>query len=989
MTERKDTNISDLEIKEIQAEIFREKSLRTGHISAFHVWWARRPNVLARVAVYLAITEEKNPQADFLRALGVVNPSEATLVEARSGVRDASWRWCVREHLLNPATSIDSISPSVPRVLDPFAGGGSIPMEAARLGCDAYAGDLNPLAFRILRATIEYPATLTLPTDTFSGTGPNGRWDGLGKELRCWAKKVEQHASERLTDLFPPDPSTGDPLDRYFWFVFARCTSSGCGTFYPLQPSLRIADGPTPISISFAWSDHGPVPRIVYGSARPQARRTFDCPACGCQHDAGSIAPENLSLRLCLARRTLPVTFLEVAAESQASFAPWSNETEAQLRRFLDLPQSQPLHVDLPAAYRNLKRRGANTFENLFSPRQLLVAAQYVDSISAVVDQMSASAMDRQRTEALSTYLSLFLGYLVSRNCRLCAWNAERADARPAFERATPALPNVFVERSPHGMMESWLASVIPAIEAASAVPAAARVFQSSATELPFPSDFFDAVVTDPPYYDAVPYADLSDFFWAWEGMINPGAAAVPTQHGHTEVLERLAIQDPETSYREGMCRAFEEVWRVLKPGRKFCLIFSGKATERFQDYVDLCQKAGLELLDIKLVPEQTIAAAGTPGVVTYLIYLRKPTREPAREPLQTTDAASLLDAATMGRSVRYAGLAELMANRISSADLADILPLGGKGAIVEQLMEVLADSDPREVLVRCFGIRGLREIANELSGNSSAELPTSTIEAILTHFGFSLPPMAHIDGAPQVRQRIRKMTSKIMQALQKEEMRGPFLEACTAIERLLRLSIWGWAQLTFGANRDAQLLAILRETQTDRRYDLNRLAMGDILVLLRKLPAAMATSPAGQLLEQKLGRAHVYSAKTTKFVEVLERLIATRNRVEHDKSGYWTDIDPGSARSDLAAVLADTERLLGALVDAKAIPVVVEPIKEVRDKWNRKAYVLALDDGTEKEAYFSSALQLGDCYLYFGTETNPKPVDPLLLPIEEVGEIA
>jgi hypothetical protein len=90
-----------------------------------------------------------------------------------------------------------------------------------------------------------------------------------------------------------------------------------------------------------------------------------------------------------------------------------------------------------------------------------------------------------------------------------------------------------------------------------------------------------------------------------------------------------------------------------------------------------------------------------------------------------------------------------------------------------------------------------------------------------------------------------------------------------------------------------------------------------------------------------------------------------------------------------LLRALSEMERLLPSLVDARAIPVIVEPTKEIRDKWNRRAYVLSWDDATEHEARFSSNLVVGACYLYFGTETNPRPVDPLVLGLEEIGNIA
>ena len=150
-----------------------------------------------------------------------------------------------------------------------------------------------------------------------------------------------------------------------------------------------------------------------------------------------------------------------------------------------------------------------------------------------------------------------------------------------------------------------------------------------------------------------------------------------------------------------------------------------------------------------------------------------------------------------------------------------------------------------------------------------------------------------------------------------------------------------------------------------------------------------MAAAPKANMIEQKLGRTHVYSTRKTKFVEGLERLVSLRNKVEHDKNGYWTNIDAASARGEYLQVLSEMERLLPTLVNVRAIPVIVEPIKEIRDKWNRRAYVLSRDDATEHEARFSSNLVLGGCYLYFETETNPRPVDPLILGLDEIGNFA
>jgi hypothetical protein len=975
----------------LDVEVSREKSLRRGNIWTLHPWWGRRPNVLARVASYVAITEEQQLQTELLTALGRVDVTAAALNEARSRVRDTSWRWYVEENLARNPSEIPRapMAPSRPKVLDPFAGGGSIPMEASRLGCDAYAGDLNPVAYRILRASLEFPAKLIQPDGASLGSSSDGSWDGLINELHHWATKIDERVIATIGDLFPPEPYSGSRIDRYFWFLFVRCQSPTCGVQFPAQRSLRLNNDSSSESLAFTWHHDKPTAVIVQLEEAREQRGFYTCPSCGFQTQSSSVDYDEMSWKVCLVRQGTAREFAPVSLDSQDEIAPWSNRDESRLQKFLTQPETKALHGELPDSYSHLKRKGLTSFDRLFSPRQLVVAAEYINAIRDSVEEMRRREFNDASVEALSIYLSLFVGHLVNRNSRLCSWNPARADSGTTFQRMLPILPRVFIEIAPNGLLKAWVKSVEPAIHAASEVSPAANIYQRSAAALPFEQEFFDAVVTDPPYYDAVPYSDLADFFWVWERMIvcEPESTSSPTSPYPLEILPGSSREASVGLYRTAMLLAFKEVSRVLKPGRKFCLIFSGRVTESFQEYIDLCREAGMELIDVKRVPEQASALAGISKTITYLIYLRKPSEPPVREPLQTTDGSEILDAAASGKPVLYAGLAELMAERLSEADLKSILPIGGRGASIEQLMEVLADRDPREVLVECFGKAGLREIANQLRGTD--EEVVSPIEVVLTHFGFAVPQVARPDGAPQARHKISRMVAKISQAAGKEDMRGPFLEVSTAIERLLKLSIWGWAQLIFGSSRDLKLLAILEEANPNRRYDLDKLYMGDVLVLFRELPKAMAAVPNARILERKFGRTHVYSNKKTKFVEVLDNLISLRNKVEHDKDGYWTNIDTGRARTELVQVLSETERLLSVLVDARAIPVVVEPIKEIRDKWNRRAYLLSADDGTEYEARFSSNLVLGSCYLYFGSDTNPRPVDPLVLNFDEVGKIA
>jgi hypothetical protein len=439
------------------------------------------------------------------------------------------------------------------------------------------------------------------------------------------------------------------------------------------------------------------------------------------------------------------------------------------------------------------------------------------------------------------------------------------------------------------------------------------------------------------------------------------------------------------------MLRAFEEIYRVLRPGRKLCLFFTGHATRSFQEYIDLCQQAGFEFIDVRSLPEAVRVLAEDPQQATYLIYLRKPVSTPVRERLKAAEAPSLLDAAAAGKSVLRAGLAELIAKELSDEDVKELLPPGGKGPAVEQLMEVIAETDPREMLERCFGLAGIRRIARSLNPDPEGTLVHGPVEFILSHFGFSLPALSQrVDGAAQVRQRLLVLRGKIAQAVDKASTFGPFLEGCAAVERLLRVAIWGWTQLLFASDRDTHLLNILQSAEPNKHHDLNRLTFGHIVALFRGLPDHIARSPRVALIEHKFGRRHIYLAndKKGKFADRLGEMVESRNMVEHNKGGYRDVTALPQLRQDLASVLQRAVQLLGELSEARAIPRVAEPIQEIRDKWSRMTYRLNLDDGMDVEAYFSETLALGGSYLYFGTETNPRPVDPLVLCIDELGTI-
>jgi len=219
-----------LPIKAISEEASREKSVRRGHISTLHLWWARRPLVACRAAVYGALVPAsrfvpENGTDQQKRSLGRANAarfvtelckypgSPRYIEEAQRHILEAHARR-LTEELGKPVTVEDIVEGRQPRpkVLDMFAGGGAIPLEALRLGCEAYALDLNPVAHIIELCTLVYPQKYGKPDPNAKGmTGPNGTWGGLAKEVKYWGEWVLEKVKAEIGDLYPPIP------DPEFW----------------------------------------------------------------------------------------------------------------------------------------------------------------------------------------------------------------------------------------------------------------------------------------------------------------------------------------------------------------------------------------------------------------------------------------------------------------------------------------------------------------------------------------------------------------------------------------------------------------------------------------------------------------------------------------------------------------------------------------------------------------------------------------------------
>jgi hypothetical protein len=959
----------------------KEKSSFQRHPAAIHTWWARHSGAFSRVATYLGLTQKRDVDSSFLEALAAYPPSATTLTIATRHVRDMQWRqaWSDATGPQNSSPTEQQDAPELPppRVLDPFCGAGGIPLEAARLGCSAYANDLNPVAFHITQATSYFPGKFGCSDPASIGTNRTGQWGGLSQELSHWTKVVSAVADARIEAIFPHTES-----HTFIWFHTARCPS--CGTTVPLQMNHTLVRGKSPIEV--VLSADGSALQSGSGAATTPSFRSehrLACLSCGF-HGELTQSDSSDGASLVLGAVGTGTAFQSVERSETSKYYRWVPEYDERIMRIKD-SEWQALDLPLPQLYSRSRSLGCNTFADLFTPRQRLVALEYAAAIREAAAQMKGLGISAERVQAIVTYLTFLVDFIIERNSKLCRWNPNAKRAETAFMRPSFYLPRVFVETHPRKLVTQWLSRILPALTELCSTPPIESATCGDAKQLPHPENFFDAVITDPPYFDNVPYSELSDYFWVWERPLLTLAEADETSTSSSAAETKrdpsiLSREDVKENHWRGYRAATGEIFRVLKPGRLFTLFVTSPNPSVFDTYISLSQEAGFELFSIRHLE------AGWDKHRTYIVYFKKPHIRNSALRSETISAAQILEAVESNRPLLYEGLAQLLLDELDETEMQGLLSDEYKGTTFECLMEVLADRDLRELLTGLFGGVGLRRLVKK-SGIGQGEASASPEDQLLSHFGFGTPTPRVLHGAHQIVKQLRQLVSRVDLAQDKAIVRGLFLEGSTSFERLLRSTIWAWASLAFGENRDAELLRVLQESPEgkDRHYSLDRLTFGNISALFRRLPGAIAQSSMAPLIERKLGRRHVYNAmeKQSKPFAKLEELISLRNKIEHDKKGFWSDANLDTAKNCVSDALVKTADLISSLVRNQAIPAWAYVTHQIQDAWSRTTYRFVLDDGSQAEARFTQALNPGGIYLYFRGDVNPRPVDPLIISSE------
>jgi len=641
-------------LRQASLDSLHEKNVRHGHISTLHIWPARRPLAACRAALIASLLPapaDRHERNRLIERLGgrVVQrrkcnktagkTAEAPREETQGGVLhwgresspDLDW---FREEVRK------AFGGRPPRVLDPFAGGGSIPLEAMRLGCEAIAMDINPVAWFILKCTLEYPHRLagrTLPLPDFALASPESDLfpapeADLARHVRVWGAWVLERARADLERFYPV--VDGRTTVAYLWARTVTCKN--CRGEVPLLKTRWLCRKPRKKVVLELQAQPGE-PRVSFGVRRlsdsePDAdvetrgtmsRSGVRCPLCGVITTMEDLREEGRAGRLGerlvavvvegpRGKEYRPPTEAEVARAAEA--AALVKEAFAEVPFGVPaepLPGKEALGIRVPLY-------GFDAWGKLFSPRQLLSLATFVRHTRAAREAMAGMGYPPEWLETVGGLLALAVDKLADYNAALSTWDATRESMRNVFTRFALPVTWDFAEPNPasgstgtYTACLEWVCRATEHTTAAARERPAPRVLLGSATRLPLEPESVDLVLTDPPYYDAIPYSDTMDFFYVWLRRSLQGLSAEVDRAFSRELSPKWDHETGEgelidddsrfggdreksrAAYEAGLLKAFRECFRVLTPEGRLVVVFAQKNPEAWEALVSAMLRAG------------------------------------------------------------------------------------------------------------------------------------------------------------------------------------------------------------------------------------------------------------------------------------------------------------------------------------------------------------------------------------------------------------
>jgi len=551
----------DLPLDAINAESAREKSIRHGHPSTLHLWWARRPLAACRAVIFASLVDdpadcpEEFPDLDAQRAerqrlhdliqrlVKWENGNDAHLLaEARYEIARSIARRRRDTPPADPAAVLDYLNREAQPIYDPFCGGGSIPLEAQRLGLRAIGSDLNPVAVLITKALIELPPKFANrppinpdadPMGLTVGRGRNATqipWRGaagLADDVRYYGRKMREWAHRSIGHLYPPAPLPGGGEATVIAWLWARtvpCPNPACGIAMPLMTTFQASKKRgnehwiwpevdlEARTVSFTVHNRKP-PQNVLTLERTVTRDGAVCLAC---HGAVTLGYVRQQAR----DGKMDEVMTCVVAEGDRKRIFMSTTPEIKKIVSSAVPPWRPQQRMPTTAYLVSGRGyGITHWHQLFNERQLTALTTFSDLLADAKTLMMSDGADAEYADAVSTYLALAVGRTADSSSKFSTWQSVGDFVAHAFTRQ--AIPMIwdFAEANPFSSSsQNWLGQIEWISKVLDYLPRNVNdgVSHQADAANTIHANNGPVIVTDPPYYDNVSFAELSDFFYIW-----------------------------------------------------------------------------------------------------------------------------------------------------------------------------------------------------------------------------------------------------------------------------------------------------------------------------------------------------------------------------------------------------------------------------------------------------------------------------------------
>ena len=738
-----------LPLEDINRESQREGYIYRGNPSALQKWWAQRPLAASRAVLFAQLVDDPSGHPDrFPTPEAQQAERERLFAVVRELVR---WKNSTNEAVLAAARKEiwDSCDGDPPPILDPFAGGGSIPLEAQRLGLEAHASDLNPVAVLINKALIEIPHQWAGKPPRHPLAKSQLRWtgaEGLAEDVRCYGKLIRDEAERSIGHLYPSaklDDGTMATVIAWIWARTVACPNPACGGTMPLARSFWLSKKkgkeryahPVPDGKRVRFEIRGP-----HGAPRDGtvSRTGAACLLCGAAVPLAYIRAEGKSGRM-------GAQLMAIAAEGKRTrhYLPPNDEHEqsANVRRPDDVPDT-----DLPehALGFRVQGYGMSTWADLFTNRQLVALRTFCDLIDqagaqALNDAIAAGLNSQQANSygnTIRTYLSFVMTKLADYNCTGAVWYPQEDRPKNMFARqAIPIVwdyPELNVFTSIGGSWAGFLKVVCDAMLGIPAQGIRGHVRQVDAASIEVSNRA--VIATDPPYYDNVGYADLSDFFYVWLrrslGHVYPELmGTVLTPKADELVADPFRHKDARRFFEDGYRAVFQRIREGTSAGYPITVFYAFKQSESddhgdsstgWQTLLDGMIQSGWQVTStwpMRTERSGRMRDIGSNALASSIVLACRPREVPA----DATDRRGFL---ALMREELPARLKELQQGNIAPVDLAQAAI--GPGMAVFSRHRQVTEPDGSAMRVRT-ALQLINQVLDEVLAEQEGDFDTDS----------------------------------------------------------------------------------------------------------------------------------------------------------------------------------------------------------------------------------------------------------------------